>query len=60
MFVPCYDEFCVYLTQEDVVYFIENQLNKNENIEKEDLYNKCINHFGNDYESMILEILDCD
>jgi hypothetical protein len=43
MFVPYYDEFHVYLTQDDVINFIENQLDENENIEKEDLYKKCIN-----------------
>jgi hypothetical protein len=60
MFVPYYDEFHVYLTQDDVINFIENQLDENENIEKEDLYKKCINYFGKNYDSLILEILDCD
>jgi hypothetical protein len=58
MFVPYYDEFHVYLTHDDVFIFIENQLNENENIEKEDLYKKCITYFGNSYESLILELFN--
>ncbi len=60
MFVPYYDEFHVYLTQDDVIHFIENQLDENENIEKEELYQKCIKYFGRSYEFLIIEILDCD
>jgi hypothetical protein len=58
MFVPYYDEFCVYLTQDDIINFIEDKFNENENIKKEELYEICVNYFGINYDSVILEILD--
>lgn len=57
MFVPYYDEFCVYLTQNDVINFIEEKFNEKELV-KEDLYDICINHFGISYENLILEVLE--
>jgi hypothetical protein len=42
MFVPYYDEFCVYLTQDDIINFIEDKFNENENIKKEELYEICV------------------
>ena len=57
MFVPYYDEFCVYFTQNDVIDFIEEKLNKNE-LTKEDLYDICLNQFGVSYDYLILEVLE--
>lgn len=58
MFVPYYDEFCVYLTQDDIIIFIEDKFNENNNIKKDELYEICLNYFGITYDFLILEILE--
>lgn len=58
MFVPYYDEFFIYLTKDDIVKFIESEFQKNENLEKEVLYETCLMKFGFNYEYLILEVLE--
>jgi hypothetical protein len=50
-----YDEFNIYTTKSDVQFYIENLLNQG--IEStEEIYNNCINHFGNDLKNIIDEL----
>lgn len=58
MFVPYYDEFFIYLTKDDIVKFIESEFQKNENLEKDVLYETCLMKFGFNYEYLILEVLE--
>lgn len=50
-----YDEFNIYTTPSDVENYIENIINEGIDI-KEDVYNKCIQHFGVDFKGIIDDI----
>lgn len=57
MFVPYYDEFGVYTTPEDVKLYAEDLIEKNIVNNEEDLYKKCIEHFGNNFSGTIKYII---
>jgi len=47
-----YDEFNIYTTPADVESYIESLIEQGIGI-KEEIYDKCISHFGKDFESLI-------
>jgi hypothetical protein len=47
-----YDEFNIYTTLEDVENYVEKLLTEGFEI-KEEIYNLCLNHFGNEFKLLI-------
>lgn len=47
-----YDEFGIYTTIEDVENYVKNLFNEGLQI-KEEIYNKCLSHFGNELKPLI-------
>lgn len=57
MFVPCYDEFGIYVTEEEVKNYVESLIISGE--EKESVLEKCKNEFG-DYLCSVIEYIVYD
>lgn len=47
-----YDEFNIYTTLEDVENYVKNLINQGFEI-PEEIYNKCLSHFGSEFKSLI-------
>lgn len=47
-----YDEFNIYTTIEDVEIYVESLINQGFEIQEE-IYSKCLNHFGGDFRPII-------
>jgi len=59
MHVLDYDEFNIYTNEEDVMGYIQSLIE--EGIElKNELYDKCLAHFGQDLMGMIGSLLDTE
>lgn len=58
MNVPCYDEFLVYTTKDDMLFFMESVIKETGITNSEFLKNKCMEHFGLHYEDVIMDILE--
>ncbi len=52
LLVPDYDEFNIYTTVDDVESYIENLLDQGLNA-KDEIYSKCLSHFGEDLKNII-------
>lgn len=58
MHVPYYDEFLVYTTKDDILFFMESVIKESEILNPESVKNKCMEHFGLHYEDVIMDILE--
>lgn len=47
-----YDEFNIYTNVDDLEIFVENLLTQGIEL-KEEVYNKCLEHFGGDFKDVI-------
>jgi hypothetical protein len=55
MYILDYDEFNIYTTSSDVESYIEGLIEEGISI-KEEIYEKCILHFGHDLKNLVDEI----
>lgn len=56
MIINCYDEFGIYINDEDINLFIEDLVSKGETDDKI-VFDKCINFFGENLSNLINEVM---